>query len=218
MNLNLIRRTWFGFLAATVALVGTTASAQQYAGIANMSIMTGGGGGPATISQYTSLASWSSIGGSTVVGTENFLSYSGFYSSPLAGSIGPYAWMAGALGGIYVGTTGPDRVLSTNSPTSLVIEFSSGVTGVGGNIFNTDINFNFLGSAVTVVVTLWDLSTATFTQSSIGSQFDWWGFHSTGADIASITISAGGAPAVPLPGAMGLAACGLLGLNRRRRR
>ena len=214
----LIRRTWFGLLAATVALVGTTASAQEYAGIANMSIMTGGGGGPATISQYTSLASWSSIGGSAVVGTENFLSYSGFYSSPLAGSIGPYGWSANAFGGIYVGTTGPDRVLSTNNPASLVIEFSSGVTGVGGNIFNTDINFNFLGSAMTVVVTLRDSSTATFTQSSIGSQFDWWGFHSTGADIASITISTGVATAVPLPGAMGLAACGLLGLNRRRRR
>lgn len=217
--MKLIRRTWFGLLAATVALVGTTASAQEFPGIANMSIMTGGGGGPATISQYTSLASWSSIGGSTVVGTENFLSYTGFYSSPLAGSIGPYAWMAGAPGGLYVGATGPDRVLSTNLPTTLLeIRFSSGVTGVGGNIFNTDIGFNFLGSAMTVVVTLWDSSTATFTHASIGSQFDWWGFHSTGADIASITIFAGGATAVPLPGAMGLAACGLLGLNRRRRR
>jgi hypothetical protein len=187
------------------------------------------------VSEYTSYAAWSGITGTSVLGTENFSGFSG-YSATASGSAGGVGWNASATGGLFASSVGGSQVMSTNTPAPLTFTFTfaGGLTGVGGNIFATDINFGVISRTVEVVVGLADSTTFAFTRT-IASATDFWAFHSNGAFITSIVISdqagtgyatmdnlafmsGGSGPAVPLPGAAGLAAIALAGLSRRRRR
>jgi hypothetical protein len=187
------------------------------------------------VSEYTSYAAWSGITGTSVLGTENFSGFSG-YSATASGSAGGVGWNASATGGLFASSVGGSQVMSTNFqvPLTFTFTFAGGLTGVGGNIFATDVSFGVISRTVEVVVGLADSTTFAFTRT-IASATDFWAFHSNGAFITSIVISdqagtgyatmdnlafmsGGSGPAVPLPGAAGLAAIALAGLSRRRRR
>jgi len=185
------------------------------------------------VSEYTSFAAWTACPNTTVLGTENFSAFFSTYHPSASGSAGGVGWVASAPGNMYSYNVAGSQTMSTNSPVPLTFTFTfaGGLTGVGGNIFATDINFGVISRTLEVVVGLADSTTHTFTRT-IASATDFWAFHSNGAFITSIVISdlAGtgypsianmsfmsGGTAVPLPGAAGLAAAGLLGLRRRRR-
>lgn len=159
--------------------------------------------------------------------TETFESYNGFYPSPLTGSTGGVNWSANATGGLYVGAVGTSKALSTNNPAPMTITFSGeAVRGVAGNIYGTDINFNVVPSIIQL-----SLQDGTSYIGFVDQATAFVGFYSTGAAIASITISAQPLPggtndvyatfdnmtfAIPAPGALAL--LGLAGLAGRRRR
>ena len=183
----------------------------------------------AAIIVFTNQFVWENyaVGNDQVLATENFNSYSGFYGSPLSGSISGVNWSAAASGGLYVGVSGGSAALSTNNPEPMTISFSgTAVRGVSGNIFGTDINFNVVPSIVQL-----SLQDGSSYIAFIDSATAYAGFYSTGAAITSITISAQPLPggtaavyptfdnlsvAVPAPGVLALV--GLAGLAGRRRR
>jgi hypothetical protein len=188
------------------------------------------------VSEFTTYAAWSGIAGASVLGTENFSGFLSTYHASASGSAGGVGWIASAPGNMYSYNIGGSQSMSTNIPAPLTFTFTfaGGLTGVGGNIFATDNSFNVISRTVEVVVGLADATTFAFTRT-IASATDFWAFHSDGAFITSIVISdqagtgystianmsfmsGGTAPAVPLPGAAGLAAIALAGLSRRRRR
>jgi len=159
----------------------------------------------------------SSNGGA--VATEEFSSYSGFYTSPLTGNFASapgFTWTATATGGLFA----DGGRMSTNNPEALTFTFNQGVQGVGGRFFATD--FNFAVQPTFMQVTLSDGSGFI---GSINSATAFTGFYSTGALITSITISvdSGEYPTadtlsivIPAPGAVAL--LGVAGLAGRRRR
>ena len=175
---------------------------------------------------FTNNTLWSSFSASQgkTVATENFNSYNGPYTSGLTGSAGGIQWTASAPGNLYAGS----GYMSTNIAEALLtFNLSPSVQGVAGNFFATDVNFNILPAIIGV--TLADGS------SYVGyaaSAADFVGFYSTGAAIASISVSvAGNLPAgtnfatvdnlyfaVPAPGALALIGfAGLIGGARKRR-
>jgi hypothetical protein len=151
--------------------------------------------------------------------TEDFNSIpGGFYSSGFSSSVGGVTWTATATGGLYA----QSGLFSTSIPTSLSFSFAPGVQGVAGNFFGTDISFNPVPSLVQVTLADGN-SSIVFANSA--SAFA--GFFSTGAAIASLTITAAGSGqvfptvdnlffAVPAPGAAAL--IGLAAVMCRRRR
>jgi MYXO-CTERM domain-containing protein len=183
----------------------------------------------AAIIVFTNQFVWEgyAVGNDATLATETFSSYNGFYNNPLTGTLGGVAWSAAATGGLYVGAVGGSNALSTNNPTPMTISFGgSGVFGVSGNIYGTDINFNVVPSIIQL-----SLQDGTSYIAFIDSQTAFAGFYSTGAAISAITISAQPLPggtnavyptfdnmsvAVPAPGAIAL--LGLAGLVGRRRR
>ena len=166
-----------------------------------------------------------SVGQGASIATENFNSYNGFYANGLSGNAGGIQWTASAPGNLYAGS----GYMSTNTAEALLtFTLAPSVQGVAGNFFATDINFTVLPAIIGV--TLGDGS------SYIGyaaSAADFVGFYSTGAAIASISVSvAGNLPAgtnfatvdnlyfavVPAPGALALiGVAGLVGARRARR-
>ena len=205
---------------AAVAIViafGTRSSMAQYATVENMAFIGGGGGNPAgTVTQYTTSSAWQAAGTANL-GTETFAGRNGFYRSPVTGSVGSAPavdWAATAPGGIYFGNLGGMPLLSTNLPEPLTITFSGEpVSGVGGAIFDTDQIFVVQSNTWTQVkVSVVGGSSQTFWRYNL-SISDFWGFHSTGAAIQSIEITAG----VPVPGTLALlGACGFMRSRRRR--
>lgn len=189
------------------------------------------------INEYTTYAGWLGVPGSTVLGSQNFSSLSSGYHATANGTAGGVSWNAAASGNFYVSTVNLNVVLGTNvANQSLTFNFTfaGGLSGVAGNFFALDSGFSFASDTVSVLVTLSDSTTQNFSRS-ITTFGQFWGFHSTGSSIASIAISVAGSgnyattdgfvlmsggsgPAVPLPGAAGLAAVALAGLSRRRRR
>lgn len=115
----------------------------------------------------------------------------------LAGGV---VWSASAAGGLYVGNTGGTRAFSTNNSVPLTFGYSygPGVSGVGGSFYPTDINFNFVSAATDITVLLLDSTSQTFSRT-ISSASAFWGFHSNGAAIASITISVPTSPVALYP-------------------
>lgn len=161
-----------------------------------------------------------SMNGSTL--HENFASYSGFYSSGLAGGTGDSSWTAAASGGLYA----EGGVMSTNSAIEpLTFTFASdNVFAIGGNFFNTNANFSMGGGLVSVAV-----SGVSYVLSS-AAVGNFAGFISTSGAIHSITITPFGAGAagtfastdhvqvgvIPSPAVLALGA--LAGMVSRRRR
>lgn len=189
------------------------------------------------VNEYVTYASWVGIPGSTVLGAQTFGSYAVGYHASAGGTASGVTWNAATTGGFYVSALGGGNVFGTNLANQALtfnFAFAGGLSGVAGNFFAMDSSFNFASDAIDITLTLSDSTIQNFSRS-ITSFGDFWGFHSTGASIISIEItvtgtglyantdgfllmSGGSAPAVPLPGAAGLAAAGLLGLSRRRRR
>ena len=175
---------------------------------------------------FTNNTLWSSfsVAQGKSVATEDFNLYNGFYANGLSGNAGGIQWTASAPGDLYAGL----GYMSTNSAVALLtFNLSPSVQGVAGNFFATDASFNILPAIIGV--TLADGS------SYVGyaaSAADFVGFYSTGAAIASISVSvAGNLPAgtnfatvdnlyfaVPAPGAIALiGVAGLIGGTRKRR-
>jgi hypothetical protein len=175
--------------------------------------------------QYDVWAAFCASSPSTsVIATEDFGGYSGFYEGPVVGNVGGIEWSATAEGGLFADA----GYFSTNlAQTELVFALAPGVSAVGGNFFGTDINFNVVPSIVEVT-----LSDGTTYIAALDTQDAFVGFYSLGAEISSIStlaLGAAGGPAtfatannlyvaVPAPGAIAL--LGLAGgvAARRRRR
>jgi len=165
-------------------------------------------------------AQFAAVSGASVA-TENFDSYSGFAQS-YSGNLLGVAWSANASGGMYADL----GIMSTNNPATMFFDFAGGVTGVGGQFFATDVNFNFVPSMIMV-----GLADGSGFIGLVSSTTQWQGFWSTGPAITSISIQVmggSGSPAlypsadsisvavIPAPGAFAL--LGVAGLAARRRR
>ena len=166
---------------------------------------------------------FSAAQGSSVV-TENFNAYNGFYANGLTGNVGGIQWTASAPGDLFAGS----GFMSTNFAEALLtFNLSPSVQGVAGNFFATDLNFNILPAIIGV-----QLADGSAYVGYAASAADFVGFYSTGAAIASISISvAGNLPAntnfatvdnlyfaVPAPGAIALlGVAGLVSGARKRR-
>ncbi|MFM9146438.1 MAG: hypothetical protein ACKORL_14050 [Phycisphaerales bacterium] len=154
-----------------------------------------------------------------VVATEEFSSYSGFYTAPLTGNFSSapgYTWTATATGGLFADA----GFMSTNNATTMTFTFNQGVQGVGGRFFATDIAFAVQPTFLQIT-----LSDGSGFIGSINSATAFTGFYSTGALITSITLAvdSGEYPTadnlsivIPAPGAVAL--LGVAGLAGRRRR
>lgn len=155
-----------------------------------------------------------------VVATEEFSSYSGFYSSPLTGNFATapgFTWTATATDGLFA----DGGFMSTNNPTAMTFSFNQGVQGVGGRFFATDFAFAVQPTFLNIT-----LSDGSGFIGSINSATAFTGFYSTGALITSITIAVDSGEyatadtlsiVIPAPGAVALlGAAGLVGRRRRR--
>ena len=180
----------------------------------------------AAMVSFTNGTLWSSFSvsqGKTLV-TEDFNSYNGFYPSGLSGNAGGIPWTASAPGDLYAGS----GYMSTNAADALLtFTFSPGMQGVAGNFFATDASFNTLPAIIGV-----QLVDGSAYVGYATSAVDFVGFYSTGAAIASISVSVASIfPygnqfatvdnlyfAVPAPGAIALiGVAGLIGGTRKRR-
>ena len=175
---------------------------------------------------FSNAALWNgfSAGQGASVVTENFSSYSGFYANGLSGNAGGIQWTASAPGNLYADL----GYMSTNTADALLtFTLSPSVQGVAGNFFATDASFNILPAVIGV-----QLADGSAYVGYAASAADFVGFYSTGAAIASISISvAGNLPAntnfatvdnlyfaVPAPGAIALlGVAGLVSGARKRR-
>ena len=155
-----------------------------------------------------------------VVATEEFSSYSGFYTAPLTGNFAAapgYTWTATATGGLFA----DGGFMSSNNSVPMTFTFNQGVHGVGGRFFATDIAFGVQPTFLQIT-----LSDGSGFIGAINSSTAFTGFYSTGALITSISFSvdSGEYPtadtlsiAIPAPGAVALlGAAGLVGRRRRR--
>ena len=179
-------------------------------------------GASAAIATYSNFSFWQQdvVASGSSVATETFNSYSGFYSSPLTGSVGGINWSATATGGLFCSS----GYFSTNNPVAATFTFAPGVMSVGANIFGTDSNFNIVAARITV--TLADGSSYI---ASTSVPTDFVGFISNGAAISTLTMNAVGSGnvyvtadnmyfgVVPAPGSVALLACAGLSATRRRR-
>ena len=180
----------------------------------------------AAIATYSNFGYWQSDVTATgkLVATETFDSYNGYYPS-LSGTTSGIAWNADASGGIFIGHIS-SGLFSTNLPeVAATFTFSPGVLSVGGNIFATNVGFEYVEAWITVV-----LSDGSSYSGRTTGPADFVGFISDGATIASLTMSATGPTVggtfvtmdnlylgvVPAPGAAALV--GLAGLVASRRR
>lgn len=173
-------------------------------------------------SQFDVWSSFVSAMGETVA-TETFSGYNGFYPGDVTGTVGGIGWTASASGGIFV----EGGLFSTNtSDEEILFELASGVNGIGGNFFGTDVNFNVVPSVVEVF-----LGDGTTYIAFVDSASAFVGFYSTDVAITRIStlslIPGSTTPiwatvdnlyvAVPAPGALALlATAGVLARRRRR--
>ena len=181
-------------------------------------------GASAAIATYSNFSFWQQdvVASGSAVATETFNSYSGFYSSPLTGSVGGINWSATATGGLFCDS----GYFSTNNPVTATFTFAPGVMSVGANIFGTDSSFNIVAARITVT-----LADGSYYSATTSSPTDFVGFISNGAAISSLTMNAVGSGnvyvtadnmyfgvvgVVPAPGAVAL--IGLAGLVASRRR
>jgi hypothetical protein len=153
----------------------------------------------------------------------SFADYHGYYASGLAGGSGDAAWVANAAGGLYAS----GGMFSTNiSGAALSMSFAdSDVFAIGGEFFNTDMDFNVISGFMKVEV---DGLAYVFNTHGLSNNFV--GFVSTTGEIHNITISIFGSATssfvttgsmavgvVPAPGVIALAALGGIVTGRRRR-
>jgi hypothetical protein len=115
------------------------------------------------------------------VATETFNSYNGFYTNGLTGNAGGIQWTASSPGQLYAGS----GLMSTNNPDALLtFNLSPSVQGVAGNFFAIDASFNILPTIIRV-----QLVDGSAYVGYATSAVDFVGFYSTGALIASVSVS-----------------------------
>jgi len=187
------------------------------------------------VTEHFSYASWSAAPGATVLGTDTLAAYGGVHGGAWPGTAGPVGWTATSNPGVAFGTNADlgSTVMSSYSPAApmtFTFSYAPGIGGFGGNLFVAYINFATAPRTLSVDVTLADSSVHSFVRVDPLAT-DFWGFRSSGAAITSVTLSSTSefptvgnlsflslGAAVPVPGAAGLAAVGLVGLAGRRRR
>ena len=196
------------FSAAAMTVVMTQAASAAMVTFTNSTLWNGFSGGQ----------------GASVV-TENFNSYDGFYASGLTGSAGGIQWTASAPQDLYAGS----GYMSTNNAfTTLTFSLSPSVQGVAGNFFGTNQLFGVVPAIIGV-----QLADGSSYVGYAASAADFVGFYSTGAAIASISVSASNVAGtdpiyatvdnlyfavVPAPGAIALlGVAGLVSGARKRR-
>jgi hypothetical protein len=184
----------------------------------------------AAVQIFTSETAWDSaaIANGETLTTETFDSYEGYYEAPLWGNSGDVNWFVQAPGGLFASA----GLFSTNSPTSgnqsMVFNFAPGfMRGVGGNIFATDNEFNFVTSIMRI-----RLNDGTEYSQLVTNAAGFIGFYTDTGWITSVSIAAQAVVStpnlyptiddlsfsfVPAPGAVALLAiAGLAGLRRGR--
>ena len=109
-------------------------------------------------------------------------------SSPIARAAGPYTYNASSGTGFFGAGTMANPALSTNSDFDAITFFnlSGGAGAIGGNFFGTDLQGNFVASAV--ILTATDTLGAISTQTFVATPTSFIGFVSTGA-IATLVFS-----------------------------
>ncbi len=135
-----------------------------------------------TNSSSTFAAIVANQGGSVL--NESFDGYNGFYASGLTGGSGDLAWTATAPGGLFA-DAGTSAMSTNNAQSGLTMTFSSpNVFAIGGNFFNTDVNFGVVPGLVTISSGGHD-----YVYSSNGGSSSFGGFMSTSGSISSITFA-----------------------------
>ncbi len=177
-----------------------------------------------TFTNSTLWNGFSASQGASVV-TENFNSYDGFYDNGLTGTAGGIQWTASAPGDLYAGS---GYMSTNNASATLTFSLSPSVQGVAGNFFGTNQVFGIVPAIIGV-----ELADGSSYVGYAASAADFVGFFSTGAAIASISVSASNVAGtdsiyatvdnlyfavVPAPGAIALlGVAGLVSGARKRR-
>lgn len=118
----------------------------------------------ASLVVYTNQASFLSAVSAPEVDTYTGFNISGLTSSPVVRTAGAYGYTASATNGFYGAGTSSNPWLSTNSATDTITfnSFTGGVSAIGGNFFDSDINGNFQTGSITLTATD---SSGSFTQT-----------------------------------------------------
>jgi PEP-CTERM motif len=149
------------------------------------------GASQAAITVYTSLTAFNAA--TSLQGTDTYTGFSvtGGTPSPITRNAGPYSYTADAtpLGTLYGGGTTANPFLSTNSATDTIRfnAFSSGVAGIGGNFFGSNIAGAYLLGDIRLTATD---DSGSLTQTIVGATTtSFLGFVSTGT-MTSLSVCA----------------------------
>jgi hypothetical protein len=126
----------------------------------------------------------------TAPGVDTFTGFSttAVTNSPITRAAGPYTYNASSATGFFGDGTVADPALSTNTDTDAITFFnlSGGASAIGGTFFGSDLQGNFVASAV--VLTATDAFGAISTRTFVATPTSFIGFVSTGA-IAMLVFS-----------------------------
>ena len=139
-----------------------------------------------TFNSLASFASASTVAGYQISETEDFSEFWGYFTSA-GGSLGAGfpSWSATGVSGFFAYQVNGSTAIAANQHSSaLTFNFSSGVTGVGGNFFVSDVFGNVISNTVNIT-----LSDGTTQSLWIASSNSFTGYISNGTPITSITIN-----------------------------
>jgi hypothetical protein len=118
--------------------------------------------------------------------TEDFSEFGGYFTTAI-GTLGAGfpTWSATGVSGFYAYQVNGSTAIAANQHSSaLTFNFSTGVTGVGGNFFVTDVLGNVISNTINIT-----LSDGTTQSLWIDSSHSFTGYISNGALINSISIN-----------------------------